>query len=321
MMDPLEHLQMLKDRAAGVVPRQQDFRRVRSHQFATPGFDRTTWRAMCGKGWFADPGLPARDLCALAEELGADLAPEPLIEASMAARLLPPGHRAAVKAGDQIVLPAWQEASNTLGPAGETVWQDGSLIGRKLCIPMAAGADAFLVTAGDGLAVVERGAPGVSLELRDTPDGGNLGTLTLDRAPAERIAGNASEALEPTILACSAYLFGLMDRAWAMTREAPGAEQRAEDMRVQIEMTRAALQTAANAVDGDAPLPQRQAAVSRTRLRATDAAIVVTRTCMQLQAGRAGLAARDIELFHRKAMVRAALYGGASAHRARLRAR
>ena len=50
MMDPLEHLQMLKDSAAGIAPRKGDLKRIRALRFTEPGFDRTTWREMCEMG-------------------------------------------------------------------------------------------------------------------------------------------------------------------------------------------------------------------------------------------------------------------------------
>ncbi len=71
------------------------------------------------------------------------------------------------------MLPAWQEKPNSIDLIGETVLRDGKLNGRKVFIPMAAGADAFLVTVPGGLALVERDAPGVSLEIQQTQDGGN----------------------------------------------------------------------------------------------------------------------------------------------------
>ena len=51
MMDPLEHLQMLKDSAAGIAPRKGDLKRIRALRFTEPGFDRSTWRDMCEMGW------------------------------------------------------------------------------------------------------------------------------------------------------------------------------------------------------------------------------------------------------------------------------
>src|SRR6185312_1071358 len=199
MMDPLEHLQMLKDSAAGIAPRTGALKRIRELRFTQPGFDRATWQKMCEMGWLGlrvaedagGSGLGVREFCGLAEELGAGLVPEPLIPAAMAACLLPAGHLPEVLAGERIVLPAWQEKPNSLALVGDTVLRDGRLTGRKIFIQMAAGADAFLVTVPGGLALVERDAPGVHLEIQDTQDGGNFGTLTLDNAPAEAIEGDA----------------------------------------------------------------------------------------------------------------------------------
>ncbi len=36
MMDPLEHLQMLKDSAAGIAPRKGDLKRIRALRFTEP---------------------------------------------------------------------------------------------------------------------------------------------------------------------------------------------------------------------------------------------------------------------------------------------
>jgi alkylation response protein AidB-like acyl-CoA dehydrogenase len=55
-------------------------------------------------------------------------------------------------------------------------------------------------------------------------------------------------------------------------------------------------------------------------LRASDAAMVVTRTCIQLHGGIGYTDAADIGLFLRKAMVLAPLCGTQAAHRARFRA-
>jgi alkylation response protein AidB-like acyl-CoA dehydrogenase len=340
-MDPLEHLQMLKDSAAGMAPRKGGLKRIRALRFTEPGFDRGTWREMCGMGWIGlripedagGSGLGAREFCGLAEKLGAGLVPEPLIPAAMAAQLLPPDHLAPVIAGERIILPAWQEEPNSIAPFGETALRNGRLSGRKLFIPMAAGADAFLVTVPGGLALVERDAPGVSLEIQQTQDGGNFGTLILDGAPAEAIEGDAAEALEHAIMANSAYLFGLMDRAFTITldhmktREQFGhsigsfqaLQHRAVDMQIQISLTRATVGSAAYALDSAPTLAQRQAAVSRAKVRASDAAMVVTRTCIQLHGGIGCTDACDIGLFLRKAMVLSPLYGPPSVHRSRFR--
>src|SRR5947209_6256634 len=87
-----EGLRLIRDSAAALAPRGGDLRRVRTLRFREPGFDSAAWRAMCDMGWpglrvpVADggSGLGMLEFCALAEELGAGLVPEPLIQAAMA---------------------------------------------------------------------------------------------------------------------------------------------------------------------------------------------------------------------------------------------
>ena len=336
MMEPRRHLQMVKDRARGAAPRKGDLGRIRALRFTHPGFDRAVWREMCAKGWLGlaltktagGAGRGANRLCRVAEQLGGELAPEPLMTAAMAVQLLPEDQRALVLAGERIVLPAWQEDATSLAPVGGTMLRDGRVSGRKVCIPMAGGADAFVVTVPDGIAVVERDSAGVTLDVRETQDGGSVGVLTLDQAPASAFDGDATEAVELAILATSAYLLGVMDGAltrtadYIKTYEPRGADelrQRTDDMRQQVGLTRAAITSAAEALDTDTTLAQRQAAVSRAKMRAADSAVVVTRTCSQILTGASTAAANDIALFLAKATVLAPLYGSTVAHRARWR--
>ena len=226
MMDPLEHLRLIRQRARGGDPRKGNLKRVRSLLCTDPGFDRAVWRQMCEKGWLGmlvaphagGSGLGLRAFCDLAEELGGDLVPEPLIQAAVVAPLLPAEMLAAVLSGDRIVLPAWQESPDSLSLSGSVEYREGRLDGRKVLVPMAAGADAFLVTVPGGLALVEHGAPGLNVVLEPTQDGGNIGTLMFDRTPAAPVAGDATETLEQMILANGAYLLGMMDRALAITQ-------------------------------------------------------------------------------------------------------
>ena len=337
-----ESLRMIRDSAAGIAPRTGDFRRIRALRFTEPGFDRAVFREMCQMGWLGlmipehagGSGLGVSEFCALAEELGASLVPEPLIAAAMAALLLPADQLDAVLSGDRIVLPAWQEAPHSLDvSAGGTTLAHGKVTGKKLFVGMAAGADAFLVTTTHGLALVERGAPGLHLDLTQTQDGGNSGTLVLDGAPAEAIAGDAATALETAIMATSAYLLGVMDRVFGITMEYlrtreqfgrkigsfQALQHRSADLKIQIALTRATVEAAALIQDTDPDQAVRKAAVSRAKVRASDAASLVTRGCIQLHGGIGYTDAADPGLFLRKMMVLAPSLGSAALHRARFR--
>jgi len=163
-----EGVRMIRDSAAGIAPRTGDFRRIRALRFTELGFDRAVFREMCQMGWLGlmipedagGSGLGMREFCALTEELGASLMPEPLIGAAMAARLLPQSHLSDVLGGERVVLPAWQEQPHSLEPAaGGTHAANGKVTGKKVFVSMAAGADAFLVTTPEGLALVNAPPP------------------------------------------------------------------------------------------------------------------------------------------------------------------
>ena len=337
-----DSLRMIRDSAAGIAPRTGDLKRIRALRFTEPGFDRNVWRDMCNMGWLGlliaeddgGSGLGVQEFCALTEELGASLVPEPLIPAAMAASLLPPDHLPAVLAGERIVLPAWQDKPHSIETTGGATLGNGRVSGRKLFIPMAAGADAFLVGTSHGLALVDRHAAGVHLELHQTQDGGNAGTLTLDNAPCEPIAGDLHQALEVATMATSAYLLGLMDRVFGITleylktREQFGRkigsfqalQHRSADLKIQVSLTRATVNAAAATQDNARDEAVRKAAVSRAKARASDAASIVTRGCIQLHGGIGYTDAADPGLFLRKMMVLAPSYGSATLHRARFKA-
>ncbi len=337
-----ESLRMIRDSAAAIAPRQGDLKRIRALRFVDPGFDRAVWREMCEMGWpglrvsedKGGSGLGVSEFCALCEELGAGLVPEPLIPVAMAANLLPSEHLTPVLSGERIVIPAWQERANTFDLAGSTELRDGKLSGRKLFVPMASGADAFLVTVRGGLALVARDAPGLTIDIDRTQDGGNFGTLRLDRAPAEVAAGDAEAALDEAALATAAYMLGVMDRAFAMTLDYLKTRQqfgrligsfqalqhRAADLKIQLALTRASVESAAATLDSSNVPAIRRAAVSRAKARASDAGMIVTRQCIQLSGGIGYTDEYDVGLFLRKAMVLSNLYGSAALHRARFAA-
>lgn len=334
-----ESVRLIRDSAAAIAPPGGDTRRIRALRFQAPGFDRAVWTRMCEMGWpglligEADGGsaLGMREYCALTEQLGAGLAPEPLIQASMAAGLLSGDALAAQLSGARLVLPAWQERANSLDAIGDTVIGANRVNGRKCFIPMAAGADGFLVSGQGGLALVAADAPGATLTVEQTQDGGNFGVLTLVDAPCAHIRGDFSTVFGPATLATAAYLLGVMDRVFAITLDYLKTRQqfgrpigsfqalqhRAADLKIQVALTRASVESAATALDagtnGDAAI----AAVSRAKARASDAAMLVTRQAIQLHGGIGYTDEADPGLYLRKAMVLSNLYGSAALHRRR----
>ena len=344
--DRLEGVRLVRDSAGGIAPRPGaaggNLRRIRALRFTTAGFDREVWREMCTLGWpglilpeeRGGSGLGLREFCALAEELGAALAPEPLIPGAMAAASLRDDRLAAVLAGDLVVVPAWQERANTLDQAGDTVLRDGRVTGRKMFVPMAGGADAFLVTTSAGPVLVMRDAPGVTLVVEQTQDGGNFGVLSFADAPGDVSGTWHSGALDAATLASAAYLLGVMEAAFALTLDYlltrkqfgrvigsfQALQHRAADLKLRIALTRASVENAADVFDGAPTMAERQGAVSRAKARASEAAMSVTQEAIQLHGGIGYTDEYDVGLYLRKAMVLSNLYGSPALHRRRFAA-
>ena len=337
-----ENVRLLRDSAAAVAPPGGGLGRVRALRFGLPGFDRAVWQQMAEMGWTglrvpeaADgAGLGLVEACALMTELGGALLPEPLGPCMAIAPLLPADVLARVGDGSAVVLPAWQERADTLDPGTETVAEAGRVSGFKLFVPMGAGADLFLVAAQGGLVLVEAGAPGVSLGTAHTQDGGHYATLRLDGAPCRTVGGDLVDALDDAALLVAASLLGVMERAFALTLDylrtrkqfgrAIGSFQalqhRAADLQVQVALTRASVEGAAAALDAGLAGSRRQAAVSRAKARAAEAAMRVTREAIQLHGGIGYTDEYDVGLYLRRAMVLAPQFGSARSHRARFAA-
>ncbi len=319
--DQAESARMVRDSAAGFL----DVARARALRGTMPGFSCEAWREMGALGWIGllvpegagGTGLSMVEMCALAEELGRGLAPEPLIPCAMSAALLAEaGERdtlAALLAGEAVVLTAWQDRANTLTPCTDAA-------AMRRFVPMAGGATHILLPVGDALHLLDAAACDITTEA--THDGGHLGTV---RPGTGRAIGHAAlaPALDRAALATAAYLLGGMEAAYAMTlaylntRQQFGRiigsfqalQHKAADTKLHIALTRAAVEEAAAA-----PTP---ATCSRAKARASEAAMLVQQNCVQLSGGIGYTDQYDVGLYLRRAMVLAPAFGGAALHRAR----
>ncbi len=341
LTDRAESLTLIRDSTGGLLPRMGDRRRIRALRFESPGFDWGVWRQMATQGWLGlrvpeasgGAGLGMMEFCALAEEFGAALAPEPLVPAMLSASLLATAGCVAPLAkllsGESMVLTAWQELAASLDVMGTPD-------APRRFLPMAGGADAFLVPVrtAAGLSVWLQPASGADLVLESTQDGGQFGTLRPSGGDA--VLADAGEvladAMDDATLGTAAVLLGVMDQAFALTLDFLRTRQqfgrpigsfqalqhRAADLVVQIALTRASVEAAATMLDRPgAPASARRAAVSRAKARASDAALLVTRQAIQLHGGIGYTDEADIGLYLRKAMVLANQFGSASLHRRR----
>jgi alkylation response protein AidB-like acyl-CoA dehydrogenase len=320
--------------------------RARALRFTDPGFDRSMMARMGEAGWIGlrlpeaggGAASSAGALCALSQELGAALAPEPVVAAGLSAALLAgcgadDARRAAVLQGKRYTPVLWQEEHDGLAlptrPDSE-----------RLYVPFAFAADALLVPVpapGSGFTLVEVDPRDVEFIAQRTQDGGQLCTVRPVKAFIGRALGplpNAvlAAALDEAALAMAATLLGVAEAAFAMTLEHlrtrrqfgqpigsfQALRHRAADMKMQLELTRASVESAAS----DAAALEREAprrAVSRAKVRASEAALAITEGAIQMHGAIGYTDEHDIGLYLRKTMALANQFGSADWHRGRVR--
>ncbi|MCW5693908.1 MAG: acyl-CoA/acyl-ACP dehydrogenase [Pseudolabrys sp.] len=334
--DAAENVRMIRDSTRAVVG--ADLRRIRARRFQEPGFDPTILATMAEMGWLTlrlkeeagGLGLGTAEYCALTQELGAALLPEPLIGAALAYRMTN------VDLSDAgICIGAWQDQPNSLGWRKLRLPGD-RITGSKHFIPNAIGADSFAVATADGVAIVAKDASGVRVTSEWTQDGCGLGTLEMTGvAPlAVHAADAVDDALDEAALATASYLFGLSERVFVMTvdylktRQQFGQpigsfqalQHRATDIKIQLELTRASIASAAAVLDAGARPAARAAAVSRAKCRANDTALLASREAIQMHGAIGFTDEYDAGLFVRKAMTLCNQFGSSAVHRRRFAA-
>lgn len=345
--DRAESIEMIRDSARGLLG--ADMARVRKLRFAEPGFDTALLRQMGEAGWIglaiseeaSGTGLGMGEMVALAEEIGRSLAPEPLIGCALSADLLAAAGATELLgqllAGEAVVLTAWQDRANTLSLAT-------SADGARGFVPMAAGATHVLwpVSEGGRVALHLLTRDQVEITVESTQDGGHLGTIApkpfSGHGPGAHIADDVTsalaDALDRAALATAASLLGGMEVSFAMTLDYLRTRQqfgkiigtfqalqhKAADAKMQVALTRAAVEQAAAALDDGVTGDAARAIVSRAKARASEASMLVAQACVQLHGGIGYTDDYDVGLYMRRAMVQAPALGGAALHRKRFMA-
>ena len=359
-----ETLSMLADAAAGFA--RPDGARVRALRGKVPPFDRGVWANMAEQGWLSilvpeargGLGLGLAAVNVIAERLGYAGFPEPFVASGvMVPHLLSASRNDAlitrvlpgVLDGATVAVVAWQgeTGSLTIGNTGVTTTAAGDdivLSGTSRFVPVPA-ADAFIVLAkaAGGLALfwVEREQTGVSCATEPLADGSHSGLLRLANVRVSKSAmvsgpdtaeDDLTYALDASLIASSAELVGLMDRALEMTLDylktrqqfgqAIGSFQalqhRAVDLFVQKELSRAAVRSEAISYDDPATTKTaRMAAASSAKSRCCDAALLITKEAIQMHGAIGTTDDYDLGLYVNRALVLTSWLGNAAFHRRR----
>ncbi len=300
--------------------------RVREHAEAGR-IDEPLWRELCELGWpgiavadrYGGQGLGRVELSILCEELGRALAPVPLLPTVLAATV--------------VELAGSEEQRARLLPglaSGETLGALGAACeGVAELVIGAPGAGLVVLLEDDGARVLS--SDEVEIEPCDSIDPTRPAGHVRARAGAgEPLAGDVAGGIDRALVAVASELVGVCDRALAMTVEYvkerkqfgvpvgsyQAVSHRCAQMLLDTEKARATTAFASWAADAD---PQRLGeAAAMAKAAASQAGVEVTASAIQAHGGIGFTWEADVHWLYKRALVDAALLGGAKRQRARL---
>ncbi len=194
--------QDLRELAAKILTDATTLERVKAVIADDDGFDRTLWAALADAGLVGislpesvgGAGLGFLETCIVLEEVGRTAAPVPALAVmGLAAPALVQFDALdaleGVAVGTRIVTAALTEAVGDASTPSTSASSDGKLTGEKVCVPAGLLAECIVVTAADGLYILDPSSAGVTVEREDTMLGSPMARLVMRDAPATKIAG------------------------------------------------------------------------------------------------------------------------------------
>ena len=319
-----EDQQEIKRTAKDLLAQRSTWEKVRTNAEAGR-YDDTLWSELCELGWpgiavgeeHGGQGLGVVELATLLEELGYACATVPFLGTALAALAIE-------HAGSDDQKSSWLprlasgEARGAVGAARG---------GAAELVPDAAGADVVVLLDGDGATLVE----GSAVEAVDAIDPTRrYGRVAADGG--EPLAGDVGAARDRALVAVSAELVGVAQRALDMTLEYvkerkqfgvpvgtfQAVQHKAAEMLLQAEGGRSATYFAAWAADAEPS--QLPGAASIAKAWTSDAGRAATSTAIQLHGGIGFTWEADVHWLFKRAQLDAAFLGGGGSHRARVAA-
>lgn len=316
-----EDQQEIKRTARDLLATRSTWERVRTHAEAGR-YDDALWQELASLGWpgiavgeeHGGQGLGIVELAVLLEELGYACAAVPFLGSVCAALAIE-------HAGSDEQRAAWLPRLAS-GEARGALATPGGLS------PDADGADVVVVLDGDSATLVEGGSAVEAVAAIDPTR--RYGRVAA--AGGEALEGDVAAAADRALVAVSAGLVGVAQRALDMTVEYvkerkqfgvpvgtfQGVQHKAAQMLLDAEGGRSATYYAAWAADADpAQLP---GAASIAKAWTSDAGRSATAAAIQLHGGIGFTWEADVHWLFKRAQLDAAVLGGGGAHRARVAA-
>ncbi|MBA2607637.1 MAG: acyl-CoA/acyl-ACP dehydrogenase [Actinobacteria bacterium] len=302
---------------------------VRALESSDDGFDRDYWRRGCELGWtsmlvseadgggsLSDHGI--LDLVLVAEEMGAAVAPGPLVPVSVVASTI----------------------SAHGSPAQKRTWLPGLLSGELIAawvsgdgaiVEAGAQADVFLVTVDGEQRIVAAAdatiSPLVGLDLVR-----RFARVEISADAGEPIGGDGERELQIAVALQSAETCGAMQRIFDVTLEYmadrysfgrplssyQALKHRVADNKMHLEASHAIATAAARAIAEDAPDANEVVSAAKSYIGAIATELI--QDCVQLHGGIGVTWEHDLHLYLRRATVNRATYGTPTEHRERIAA-
>jgi acyl-CoA dehydrogenase len=329
-----DEAEALRDQARRFLEDKSDRTKARAVMNSGSSHDAALWAEIVALGWTAlrvpeehgGLGLSVLELCVLAEEVGRALSPVPFTSSVLLATeaLLIAGTDAQKakwlpKLADGSAIGAVALAEGTAVPGGKSKLSiaGGQASGQKAPVADAHSADFFIISANDGLYLLEKSASGMTIEDVETIDLVRRSSrLNLSNTPVEAMAGGR-DALERFLQSAAILLafegLGGADAAMEMSvtyakdrvafgRKIGGyqaVKHRLADMYIKNQLARSHAYYGAWALLTNAPeLPL---AAAGARVAAIDAYQFAAEENVQLHGGIGFTWESDCQFFYRRA--------------------
>jgi alkylation response protein AidB-like acyl-CoA dehydrogenase len=315
------------------------------------GFDRDALKKSADDGWLAitvdadhgGAGQGLQEACLVAEAFGRELAPVPAASVIASLKALEffgnaaESIRAAATAGDSLLSPVLCNGKASINATRSGAGYRLSGLAKGVCDP--ASAAVFLVECNlegsPALALVARDAAGVSIVSRRIADGGSGGEIKVTDASVDAglvLAGEAAAAclaqlrMQISVLS-AAELIGIMEVVLARTVEHLKTRQqfgrplgsfqslqfRMADVHSAVSLSRALTYEAARLADAGAAAAGLTASIAIAK--SSEAAILATRTFIQMLGAMGFTDEHDAGLYLKRALVLTTAFGTALDHR------
>ncbi|MBY0283505.1 MAG: acyl-CoA/acyl-ACP dehydrogenase [Sphingomonas sp.] len=338
---------MLRDMVREWADNESPVTAFRQMRNAAPaeGYDPTAWATMAEMGLagivipeeFGGTAFGYLSLGLVLEQLGRNLAASPLASTSAAASAIVLGGSADDKAkwlpkiatGEVVATLAIDEGPNHDPTKVTTSVTDGKLSGTKAFVAEGDSAGLFIVSATDGLYLVDAAAGGVTRSTRKMADARSHAEVAFNAAPATKLDVGTQAIIDRATAASCAEMLGLAVRAFETTNDYlktrvqfgqvlstfQALQHRMAKMFTELELMRSVVEGALEAIDsGRSDVDQ---AVCLAKAVASETSRLVSREMVQLHGGIGMTDEYDAGFYIKRAAVLETMWGSASYHRER----